>query len=96
MGVEKNIVTDTIFELFQKQDDGPKYRVLSAALRQGISEGRLPPETRLPPVRELAWRLEMTPGTVAALRGAEGRMRIPFQSRRIFGVELGVETQLRR
>lgn len=65
MGVEKNIVTDTIFELFQKQDDGPKYRVLSAALRQGISEGRLPPETRLPPVRELAWRLGMTPGTVA-------------------------------
>ena len=65
MNVEKNIVTDTISDLFALQSGGPKYRALSAALRQGIDEGKLPKGTRLPPVRELAWRLGMTPGTVA-------------------------------
>ena len=65
MTVEQNIVTDTIFDLFEKQASGPKYRVLASALRDGITQGKLPPGTRLPPVRELGWRLGMTPGTVA-------------------------------
>jgi DNA-binding transcriptional MocR family regulator len=65
MGVEKNILTDTISALFEEQPEGPKYRVLSSALRRGIDQGRLPEGTRLPPVRDLAWRLGMTPGTVA-------------------------------
>ncbi len=65
MTVEKNIVTDTIFELFENQASGPKYRALANALRDGITQGQLPPGTRLPPVRELGWRLGMTPGTVA-------------------------------
>ncbi|KAA8612981.1 aminotransferase-like domain-containing protein [Salipiger aestuarii] len=65
MSVEKNIVPDTIFALYARQPEGPKYRMLSAALRQGVAEARLPPGTQLPPVRDLAWRLGMTPGTVA-------------------------------
>ncbi|MDO6585923.1 PLP-dependent aminotransferase family protein [Salipiger sp. 1_MG-2023] len=65
MTVEKNIVTDTIFDLYARQPDGAKYRMLAGALRQGISGGKLPPGTQLPPVRDLAWRLGMTPGTVA-------------------------------
>ncbi|MCA0996583.1 PLP-dependent aminotransferase family protein [Alloyangia pacifica] len=65
MSVEKNIVTDTIFELFENQASGPKYRMLASALRDGITQGKLAAGTRLPPVRELGWRLGMTPGTVA-------------------------------
>ncbi|APZ54768.1 PLP-dependent aminotransferase family protein [Salipiger abyssi] len=65
MSVEKNIVTDTISALYDTQNGGPKYRALAAALRQGIAEGVLSVGTRLPPVRDLAWRLGMTPGTVA-------------------------------
>ncbi|MCR8547248.1 PLP-dependent aminotransferase family protein [Salipiger sp. P9] len=65
MSVEKNIVTDTISALYSDQPEGPKYRALAGALRQGVSDGRLSPGTRLPPVRDLAWRLNMTPGTVA-------------------------------
>ncbi|EPX76191.1 Transcriptional regulator, GntR family domain protein / Aspartate aminotransferase [Salipiger mucosus DSM 16094] len=65
MSVEGNIVTDTISALFAAQANGPKYRGLADALREGISEGGLPPGTRLPPVRELGWHLAMTPGTVS-------------------------------
>ena len=65
MSVEKNIVTDTISELFEAQPGGPKYRALSGALRQGIAAKQLGNGTQLPPVRDLAWRLGMTPGTVA-------------------------------
>ncbi|MEM7711927.1 MAG: winged helix-turn-helix domain-containing protein, partial [Pseudomonadota bacterium] len=46
-------------------DPRPKYLVLEAAVRTAISDGRLPPGTRLPPVRDLAWRIGVTPGTVA-------------------------------
>lgn len=45
--------------------DGPKYRALAAALRDGISKGALGPGSKLPPVRDLAWKLGITPGTVA-------------------------------
>ncbi|WP_417724116.1 PLP-dependent aminotransferase family protein [Salipiger sp.] len=65
MTVEKNIVTDTISELFATQEEGPKYRALAVALRGGVRSGKLAAGTRLPPVRELGWRLGMTPGTVA-------------------------------
>jgi DNA-binding transcriptional MocR family regulator len=44
---------------------GPKYLALSHALRRAVQRGDLPEGTRLPPVRELAWRLGVTPGTVA-------------------------------
>jgi DNA-binding transcriptional MocR family regulator len=45
--------------------DGPKYMALLYALRSDIADGILKPEDRLPPVRELAWALQITPGTVA-------------------------------
>lgn len=44
---------------------GPKYLALSRALREAIRAGQLPRGTRLPPVRDLAWSLGVTPGTVA-------------------------------
>ena len=47
------------------QFDGPKYLALSHALREAVRRGDLPRGARLPPVRELAWSLSITPGTVA-------------------------------
>jgi DNA-binding transcriptional MocR family regulator len=44
---------------------GPKYLALVRALRDDVRSGALPSGERLPPVRELAWRLGITPGTVA-------------------------------
>ena len=44
---------------------GPKYLALSHALRAAVRSGDLPEGARLPPVRELAWQLGITPGTVA-------------------------------
>ena len=43
----------------------PKYRALAEAIRSAIGAGELSVGDRLPPVRELGWQLEMTPGTVA-------------------------------
>lgn len=47
------------------QFDGPKYRAVAAAIRQKVADGRLPVGGKLPPVREMAWALQITPGTVA-------------------------------
>ncbi|MCY1127936.1 PLP-dependent aminotransferase family protein [Frigidibacter sp. RF13] len=47
------------------QFDGPKYLALCHALRDAVRSGALPEGARLPPVRELAWSLSITPGTVA-------------------------------
>lgn len=44
---------------------GPKYRAVAAQIRHDIEVGRLVPGEKLPPVRELAWQLQITPGTVA-------------------------------
>lgn len=44
---------------------GPKYKQVSETIRQAVSEGRLEVGTKLPPVRELAFQLGITPGTVA-------------------------------
>ncbi|WP_162798938.1 PLP-dependent aminotransferase family protein [Paracoccus indicus] len=45
--------------------EGPKFRALANALRQAARSGELTPGTRLPPMRDLAWRLKVTTGTVA-------------------------------
>lgn len=45
--------------------DGPKYLALAHRLRQSIRGGELTEGARLPPVRDLAWRLGVTPGTVS-------------------------------
>lgn len=44
---------------------GPKYKALADTLKDGIRVGALAPGSRLPPVRDLAWKLSITPGTVA-------------------------------
>lgn len=45
--------------------DGPKYKAVVAALRADIAKGVLLAGDKLPPVRELAWEIHVTPGTVA-------------------------------
>jgi DNA-binding transcriptional MocR family regulator len=54
-----------VIEVAFGADPRPKYLVLEAAVRAAVFDGRLPPGARLPPVRELAWRVGVTPGTVA-------------------------------
>ncbi|WP_424976222.1 PLP-dependent aminotransferase family protein [Dinoroseobacter sp. S124A] len=44
---------------------GPKYTRLAEALRRAIETGALAPGDKLPPVRDLAYRVSVTPGTVA-------------------------------
>ncbi len=58
-------MTDTNWAPDLSQFPGPKYLGLSRALREAIRTGDLRPNTQLPTVRDLAWRLHLTPGTVA-------------------------------
>jgi len=44
---------------------GPRYIAIADALAGDVAEGRVAPGTRLPPQRELAWKLKVTVGTVA-------------------------------
>jgi len=45
--------------------EGPKYKVLAEAIRDAIRDKALILGQKLPPVRNLAWDLKITPGTVA-------------------------------
>jgi len=45
--------------------NSPKYRALSGAIEDAIRTGALASGAKLPPVRELAWEIGVTPGTVA-------------------------------
>jgi len=45
--------------------EGPKYKKLVQALRHAVKQGDLAVAEKLPPVRDLAWRVNVTPGTVA-------------------------------
>lgn len=56
---------NTIWKPHLEDFNGPKYRRLVDALRDAVSSGVLSVGEKLPPVRDLAWRLEITPGTVA-------------------------------
>ncbi|WP_179380364.1 aminotransferase-like domain-containing protein [Jannaschia marina] len=59
-------ITDrNIIEVDFGADDRPKYLVLEAAIRDAIRRGILLPGKRLPATRDLAWRIGVTPGTVA-------------------------------
>ncbi|WP_371153607.1 PLP-dependent aminotransferase family protein [Jannaschia sp. 2305UL9-9] len=59
-------ITDTnIIQVDFGADSRPKYLVLEAAVRDAIARGAMPPGTRLPPVRDLAWKIGVTPGTIA-------------------------------
>lgn len=44
---------------------GPKHRAIKQSIRSAIAEGLISAGHRLPPVRDVAWRLGVTPGTVA-------------------------------
>lgn len=44
---------------------GPKYKAVVMTIRAGIETGALHVGDKLPPVRDLAWTLKITPGTVA-------------------------------
>lgn len=47
------------------EGEGPKYLALARALREAIRVEVLAEGTQLPTVRDLAWRLAVTPGTVS-------------------------------
>ncbi|SMR72053.1 transcriptional regulator, GntR family [Aliiroseovarius halocynthiae] len=55
----------TIFSEELMEGRGPKYQRLADGLMAAIRSGTLPEGEKLPPVRELAWELKITPGTVA-------------------------------
>lgn len=44
---------------------GPKYQKVAETIRKSVADGTLKIGTKLPPVRELAYQLSITPGTVA-------------------------------
>lgn len=48
---------------------GPKYKKVANTIRSAIDAGTLTTGTKLPPVRELAYQLSITPGTVARAYG---------------------------
>ena len=56
---------DTIWLPNISQREGPKYKALAEAIREAIAGGTLAIKQKLPPVRDLAWDLKITPGTVA-------------------------------
>lgn len=58
-------MTDTIWKPDLAQFPGPKYLALSRALREAIRTGTLPEGAQLPTVRDLAWALGVTAGTVS-------------------------------
>ena len=56
---------DTIWSPVLEIGAGPKYIALARALRDAIRNGSLAKGAQLPTVRELAYQLKVTPGTVA-------------------------------
>ncbi|MFY0624369.1 MAG: PLP-dependent aminotransferase family protein [Pelagimonas sp.] len=56
---------DTIQTRYESQSEGAKYQRLAQALREAVIAGELVPGSKLPPVRDLAWALKITPGTAA-------------------------------
>ena len=58
-------MTDTIWTPNLSQYPGPKYLGLSRALRDAIRQGDLAEGAQLPTVRDLAWAVGVTPGTVS-------------------------------
>ncbi|MEM9576795.1 MAG: PLP-dependent aminotransferase family protein [Pseudomonadota bacterium] len=56
---------DTIWQPTLAAHIKPKYKAVVTSIKEGIEAGTLPRGAKLPPVRELAWTLGITPGTVA-------------------------------
>ena len=60
---------DTIWSAPLKDVKGPKYELVAEKIRTRVASGVLQPGAKLPPVRELAYRLGITPGTVSRAYG---------------------------
>ena len=58
-------MTDTTWWPELAEPGAAKHQALKVSIRGAIASGRIGPRDRLPPVREVAWRLQITPGTVA-------------------------------
>ncbi|MDT8855991.1 PLP-dependent aminotransferase family protein [Paracoccaceae bacterium Fryx2] len=58
-------MTDTIWRPDLADYPGPKYLALTRALREAIRAGALPHGVQVPTVRDLAFAISVTPGTVA-------------------------------
>ncbi|WP_171129432.1 MULTISPECIES: PLP-dependent aminotransferase family protein [unclassified Ruegeria] len=56
---------DTIWPSELPKTKGPKYALVADTIRKAIENKTLEIGVKLPPVRELAYRLQITPGTVA-------------------------------
>ncbi|OUS06844.1 hypothetical protein A9Q96_08760 [Rhodobacterales bacterium 52_120_T64] len=56
---------DTIWQPELLQKSTAKYRALLNAIRDALENGTISKGDRLPPVRDMAWQLKITPGTVA-------------------------------
>jgi DNA-binding transcriptional MocR family regulator len=67
---------------------GPLYRMIAAALHDDIIAGRLPPGTRLPTHRDLAWKLKVTVGTIT-------RAYVEAERQGLIGGEVGRGTFVR-
>ncbi len=71
------IVTDTKWQPDLSRSGKSKYKALAEAIRAGIASGQLEAGAKLPPVRELAFQIGVTPGTVAraySMMTEEGRL----------------------
>ena len=64
-GVQRMIVSDTKWTPKLSSATRSKYEALASAIRDGVADGQLGPGAQLPPVRDLAYRIGVTPGTVA-------------------------------
>jgi DNA-binding transcriptional MocR family regulator len=67
--IQRKIVSDTIspdqIVSLPQSATGPKYKRVADTIQSAIRSGDLNAGDKLPPVRELAWSLGITPGTVA-------------------------------
>ena len=71
------IVPDTIWQPDVSNAGKAKYKALAQTIREGIASGDLAAGSKLPTVRDLAFRVGVTPGTVARAYGLltdEGRL----------------------
>ena len=64
-------MTDTIWLPDLQETRESKYIVLIQSLRDAVRSGKLECGARLPPVRDLAWKLGITPGTIRISVGLE-------------------------